>query len=206
MSKEQEIYLVRHLPTSMNKSGAYMGREFDPEILADEIAGFLRKLDYFKPGINLINPIFVSSPSLRCRQTMDIVMKHLGVVNKVVRVEPDFRETDFGEATGLTVVEIKERFPEVYAAWLEDQSKTAFPGGETYQDVQVRAWDALQKLLSQFEGSSSVVVCTHVDVIKMILFKVTNTPISSKPLFVISNGAICTLVTSKNGLKLKLGN
>ncbi len=206
MSKEQKVFLIRHLPTSMNKSGVYMGREFDPEILEDEIPRFLRRLDYLKPDIDLTDPVFVSSPALRCRQTMDIVMKSLGVVDKIVKVEPDFQETNFGEVSGLTAAEIKEKFPEVYASWIGKQSDTHFPGGETYQDVQVRAWNALQKQLQESEGNSTVIICSHVDVIKMILFKVTDTPIDSKPLLIISNGAICTLVASKSGLKLKLGN
>lgn len=201
---ERQIYLIRHLPTKYNGKGVYIGRSIDPDILQESIPQFTEKLEQLKGSIDLSNPLLYSSPARRCIQTIEIVKKHFGIEDTKVNIDPDFQETDFGLASGLTVAQIKEKFPGVYSAWTNDQSKTQFPEGESYNDVQARAWGALEKALEGVGAFSSLIVCAHVDVMKMILFKVTDTPISSKKLIVIPNGGICVLVTSGRELKLLL--
>ncbi len=200
---EKEVYLIRHLPTPMNKSGAYMGRDFDPEIIDDSTPDFLRKLDGLREIMDLSKPLLCTSPARRSIQTLEIVRKHFDIEHFEVKIDKNLQETDFGEASGLTVAQIKDKFPDVYTAWITDPSKTSFPGGETYLDVQERSWNALQDLLKVMDHFSSLIICTHVDVMKMILFKAINVPISSKPLVIIPNGGICTFVYQKNNLKLK---
>jgi alpha-ribazole phosphatase len=202
--KEQQIYLIRHLPTSMNKSGAYMGREHNPPILEGEVSVLIRKLEFMKEELNLANPVFYSSPALRCLQTLEIITAHLGLSEAPVKTDNRLLETDFGDVSGLTIKEMEEQFPEVFETLVTDQSKTVFPNGESYQDVQNRAWVTLKEIIENSRDASSIFVCSHVDVIKMILFKALDIPIKNKPLVIFQNGSICTLVVSNLGLKLKL--
>ncbi|KKQ75622.1 MAG: Phosphoglycerate mutase [Candidatus Woesebacteria bacterium GW2011_GWB1_38_5b] len=203
MDKDRDIYLVRHLPTEMNISGGFMGREFDPPIVDQEIEGFQEKITALMPSMSLDSVSFYSSPALRCRQTSEILQKTLNIGDSYIKLVPDLVETDFGEATGLTVKQIREKFPEVHEAWINDMSRVAYPGGETYQQVQERAWNALQEIIRETKDDSSVFICSHVDVIKMTLFKAFEIPISQKKFFVIPNGGICTLVLQSNELKFK---
>ncbi|MEK7497664.1 MAG: histidine phosphatase family protein [Patescibacteria group bacterium] len=89
-------------------------------------------------------------------------------------------------------------------AWKVDQGLTQFPGGESYKDVQKRAWSAVCEILKQTH-QETIVICTHVDVIKMIIFKAGNIPISSKPFFVVDSGSICNLLVSGDIIKIPFG-
>lgn len=182
-----------------------MGREHDPEILKDEveIKKLIRRIEFIKGDIDISNPAIFSSPALRCRQTADLVKDLLGLKDLDAKVEEGLKETDFGEASGLTVQQIMEKYPLVGDAWRNKQSKTHFPNGETYHDVQNRAYQSLENIVETSKDASAILIFTHVDVIKMIIFKILDIDIDNKPLLILENGGIAVIALSKDKLKLK---
>ena len=106
----------------------------------------------------------VSSPLLRTRETAEIVAEELGLD---VQIEPGFAEMAFGEWDGLAFFDIMERWPDDIRGWL-DSPDIAPPGGESFDAVHRRVDEARQRLLTDFEGQT-VVVVSHVTPIKTML-------------------------------------
>ena len=88
-----------------------------------------------------------SSDLSRARETAAVVAAQIGVA---VQLERGFREASFGEWEGLTVAEIRARFPEEYRLWRQDAISHRPQGGETIQ--------ALQGIGIKWEGCSTALV------------------------------------------------
>ncbi len=178
---DKYIVLIRHFPTSMNKSGKYMGRKFDPdiELTKSDLSQFSKKISFLKSLIDIENVKLFSSPALRCKQTMNLVVSQLGIKSTKVTEDNDFWETNMGDVEGMNIIEISKKYPRLYKTRVEKASKTRFPNGESYLQVQSRAWKGLQKALVM-SGGDDIIICTHVDVMKFIIFKVLNVSIDNK--------------------------
>ena len=55
-----------------------------------------------------------------------------------VEVDEAFRELDFGLFEGLTYEEAQQRFPAVYAQWMEHPTRVHFPEGDSYPSLRER--------------------------------------------------------------------
>src|SRR5436309_3404458 len=71
---------------------------------------------------------------------------------------PGFREAIFGLWEGLTVAEIRARYPEEYRLWREDAIAHRPPGGETIEALQARVVAAARAILEQHAGETVLVV------------------------------------------------
>ena len=116
----------------------------------------------------------ISSPLQRARATAEATARalHLEVV-----VEPDLRETAFGDWEGATFHEVKERWPQELDRWLADAS-VAPPGGESFDATAARVWAARDRIASAYPGQT-VVLVSHVTPIKQLLRKALDAPSSA---------------------------
>lgn len=105
----------------------------------------------------------VSSDLCRCRETAAIV---LGGRDITVRPEPRLREIALGAFEGLTVDEVRERFPGAYERRGCDIAGFTPQGGESFADVQKRAVAALTELAPL---CGNVLVVAHGGVNRTIL-------------------------------------
>jgi probable phosphoglycerate mutase len=85
----------------------------------------------------------VCSDLTRCRQTAALVLGERGLD---VRPEPRLREIALGHFEGLTVDEVRERFPGAYERRGCDIAGFRPQGGESFADVKARAVAALTEL------------------------------------------------------------
>jgi broad specificity phosphatase PhoE/ribonuclease HI len=157
------LVLVRHGETALTAQGRYSGRgdvplseqgEAQAMAAAGRVAGIARDV-----------AAVVTSPLARCVRTAELIAAELGGVD--VTVLPDLIECDFGVWEGLTFAEVRDRWPDEMAAWL-DSASAAPPGGESFQAVAGRARHAVATVLRAYPGSV-VVVVSHVSPIKLIL-------------------------------------
>ena len=116
----------------------------------------------------------VTSPLRRARRTAEEAARATGAP---LRVEADFRETDFGAWEGLTFAEAEQKWPAELAAWLADPG-TAPPGGESFTDVDRRVMAALDRLLARYAGTT-VLVVSHVTPIKTLVRHALLAPIEA---------------------------
>ncbi|MEF3698042.1 histidine phosphatase family protein [Desulfolutivibrio sp.] len=88
----------------------------------------------------------VASDLSRCLETARIMLHGRDIP---LRLEPRWREIGLGEWEGLTVAQVRERFPGCYEARGADLAGFRPAGGESFADVQARAGAALAALVSE---------------------------------------------------------
>jgi broad specificity phosphatase PhoE/ribonuclease HI len=113
--------------------------------------------------------VVVTSPVERAARTARAIHGALGIP---LETEPDLAECRFGAWEGLTLHEIRDRFPAALDAWL-GSTAVAPPGGESVDQVTERVLAAVGRLQAT-HPASTVVVVTHVTPIKILLREVLN--------------------------------
>ena len=140
------VLLVRHGQSEWNAEGRWQGQADPPltdlgRLQAREAAGALGTVD-----------AVWASDLQRAVETATIIADQLGVGPVVV--DPDLRERDAGEFSGLTRPEIAARFP----GYLDDGRRP--PGWEPDEALVARAWRALHAIAAEVPGGD-VLVITH---------------------------------------------
>ncbi|HVF75817.1 MAG TPA: histidine phosphatase family protein [Acidimicrobiales bacterium] len=152
------LLLFRHGQSTWNAEGRWQGWADPPlsslgeeqaRAAADRLAG---------SGLTAV----VSSDLLRARQTAAIIAERLGL--DVLDVEPDLRERNIGDWSGLTTAEIEQGWPGALAAWRAGAFESP-PNGEAHSDILARVMAVLERL-SVLDGT--LLVVTHGGVIHLV--------------------------------------
>lgn len=150
------ILLVRHGESEWNAVGRWQGQADSPltdlgRSQAKAAAG----------AVGLVDRV-LSSDLVRARETAEIIADQLGLGPVVI--DPDLRERNAGEWTGLTRTEIHARFP---GALPGDPARTdgsrdivAPPGYEPHEHLLARGLAAVQRWAAAAGGGDAVAV-TH---------------------------------------------
>jgi ribonuclease H / adenosylcobalamin/alpha-ribazole phosphatase len=116
----------------------------------------------------------LTSTMRRTRETADVVAAELGLQVEVV---DGFRECNFGEWDGLTLEQVRERWPAELERWLASHEARP-PGGESIVEVQSRVEKSLGHVLMTYAGQT-VVLISHVNPIKLVVRKCLDAPLHS---------------------------
>jgi len=143
------IVLVRHGETDWNRESRFQGHADTPlnedgRSQAQELA----KLLVAEPVTALY-----TSPLRRASETAEILAATLGVEARALEA---LREIDVGAWEGLTIDEVRERYPER----LDEDWRSGWEDGETYDELERRVVPALVELGSRHDGGH-VVGVTH---------------------------------------------
>ncbi len=159
--KRTTLILVRHGETVANVENIFRGRQNFPlndngRRQAKLLAEALAKYD--------VSAIY-SSPLSRALETAKAVAQKfsLGVV-----VEPKLTNISLGSWEGKPHTEIAKLFPKEYDLWRTEPERLVIPGGETLSEVQARAFEAVERIVSENEGKT-VVVVSHRAVLKPLI-------------------------------------
>jgi ribonuclease H / adenosylcobalamin/alpha-ribazole phosphatase len=137
----------------------------------------------------------VSSPLRRTRQTAEVVA---GVLGLAVRVVDEFRECAFGDWEGHTFAEVRERWPDELAAWLGSTALQP-PGGESFDEVDVRVRLARDKVLA-LHPQGTVLVVSHVTPIKSLVRAALEAPPVSLLRMELSPASVSEILWFDNGV------
>lgn len=142
------LLLVRHGATEWNLTKRAQGQADIPLtdvglLQAKEAAERLAEID--------IDAVYSSDLSRSVDTARAIADAH-GVD---VTTDPDLREIDQGEWTGLTNDEIRERWPD---RWGAARHYNARPGGESPEQVRARALRAVRRIVEKHPGDTVVAV------------------------------------------------
>lgn len=157
--KATTIFLIRHGETPLTPMKKFSGDgPLDPHLTEEGLA----QAELVAAAIAELNPeIIVASPLNRTRQTAEAISKVTGLP---INFDQTWIECSFGIWDGMSIEEVKARYPADYQAWL---SSTAFapPEGESYDAVAIRIEEALEQIVSMYP-SQRVAVVTHNGTIK----------------------------------------
>lgn len=135
------LYLVRHGETEWHSENRYAGSS-DIALTPKGIEQGIKLAEWVKgEDIDLI----VSSDLSRAITTATPSAQALNVAHKI---DPRFREVNFGLGEGLTSDEMQSKFPQARNAFIAAPADSALPNGERGADAVNRAFNALFELIS----------------------------------------------------------
>jgi broad specificity phosphatase PhoE len=106
-----------------------------------------------------------TSPLSRAYETAEQVLAPHGIK---ASVDEGFLDMDYGEWTGKSEEEVKQRWPSEYADWLLQPHKTRPPGGTTIKEIFDKSFTALTALGSRHAGQT-IAVFSHRVVNKLLI-------------------------------------
>jgi len=130
----------------------------------------------------------------RALETAEVIGRVLGLKPEPTRA---LREIYLGEWEGLRTEEVAERFPQAWAAWVEEPDWDVVPGGEGAALFDARVGAALDEILRRHKHGD-VLVVTHGGVIQVALHRIVGRPSRGLFPFRIQNASI-SLIEKRNG-------
>lgn len=194
-----KLYLVRHGETDWNAEGRIQGHsDIELNVRGLEQA---RRLAARMPGEGTFQAIY-ASPLRRAFRTAEAVgeILQLPVISDVRLLE-----RSLGQLEGLTMSDIREKFPDVHHAWHEGGTRPHIPGEETREQFVGRTREFIRDIRAK-HGDGRVLAITHGGTINMLLMAGLNLDIERPLPFHIDNASINILQWGERGARLRLLN
>jgi len=212
------IILVRHGETDWNALGILQGQA--NTTLNDVGVSQMEDLGAsWEKNVGLNVDVVYSSPSLRAKQAAEILCKYLSISPFEIKLNDNLQEMGLGILTGVPKAEIPSNpeYLDIYKQWItdldyaqpsgqaaeiSDYTKHYLEGkefsGESLNTIQTRAWNALNEIVEENKGKI-ILVSSHGGIIKVILCKVTDTPLNEYSKFSVSNASTTILEFKSDG-------
>jgi probable phosphoglycerate mutase len=118
-----------------------------------------------------------TSPVQRCVATGQAIAAATGAPTKVVSALNDL---DYGDWTWLTYEAARAADADLFDRWYSAPATVRFPGGESLQDLVLRAGDAMRQAAAEAVGDGAVLVLvTHDSVGRAMLMQALDQPLSA---------------------------
>lgn len=197
------LILVRHGETPWTREGRFQGAE-DTGLTPEGVAQAERLAK--RLAREAIDAAYASDLK-RAVETARRIMAGQGSV----RIDPRFRELDFGAWEGLTYSEVQARYPLALARWEADPMTRAPHGGESLGELFKRLQGALDEikerhwgqtvLIVAHGGSLQVLLCLAFGLTPQARWQFNVSPASLSELFLYEDRAVLTLFNDTCHLK-----
>jgi len=180
------LLLIRHAESTGNRQRRLQGRADFPltergRRQAQELAAALST-----QAVRAVH----SSPIKRALHTAEAIAGHLGLK---VEIETALQEYDFGELSGLTWPEIRERRPQLIEQLLSDSADfPRYPAEEGREAFRERVCGALWGIAERHAGEEAVAVVTHAGPIAVFLLDVLQRGYQRPIPFTLDNASVTT--------------
>ena len=155
-----EIILVRHGETEWNVAEVFRGRS-DVELNETGIKQAKLLAEYLS---DLKLDAIYSSPLKRALKAAEMIASY----HKLdVEIAPGLIDFNYGGWQGLPHQEVKNKYKELYAQWINSPNKVKMPAGESLNDVRKRATGVVDNIIAKYEGT--VVLVSHRVVNKVLI-------------------------------------
>lgn len=156
------LLLIRHAQTDDNAQGRISGwtdscLSGQGRAQAERLAAHVRRL----PPLERL----YASPLQRAWLTAAAIGAAVGLAPEPA---PGLREIHFGEVEGTAFVDFEQRYPELYARWLDPTAELLWPGGESRAGFRRRIMAALEPIEAE-SHVRRVAVVSHGGVIATYL-------------------------------------
>ena len=156
------LILVRHGETSWNEERRMQGGFSDVELNErgrQQAASLARALENEE-----IAAIYASPLSRALDTARAIASRH----RLEVEVDDDLREIDAGDVDGLSLDELRAEHGDFWQEWRQGADTFRMPGGESVEEVQDRAWRAIERI-RQGTSQGTVVVVAHTFIVLTVI-------------------------------------
>jgi broad specificity phosphatase PhoE len=152
---DTRIFLVRHGETHWNLTHRFQGRTNVP--LNQEGKNQARALALTLKEEPLL--AIYSSPLVRAVETARFIKEFHP--SAPFFEEEGLTEMDLGEFDGMEAVDWSAHYPDFLKAWRSTPGRLKMPGGESLQEVQVRAIETLKRITQLYPSGSTLLLCSH---------------------------------------------
>ncbi len=184
------LILVRHGRTNNNKEARFGTLDDCPldEVGRDQAKRAAKRLLEFE-----INHIY-SSPIPRAKETAEIIAAEQSLK---VTIRPELKEYNNGIVAGLTVDELRQKFPEIYLdmqGWInmgpvQNRARFLAPEAESMDDFKKRIL-AFQDFILVNHPGQIVVAVTHLAIIKGFMALLFGSSLNSQMNFLADNASV----------------
>lgn len=196
-----EIILVRHGLTLWNRTARIQGIS---DVKLSEEGLRQAKLLAEKFPFDSVDAIY-SSDLARAKFTAQFIADKF---NLPLNIDADFREVNFGAWEGKTFAELEKIDAERLKIFHTSPDKLVIEGAETFQQAQVRAMNAIKKLVARHESEnfSRIVVVTHGCIIRTIICGILEVPLKNMWRIRQHNTGVTAIHTYDNYFTMSLFN
>ena len=156
-----QIILVRHGQTPWNKDKIFRGSKDIP--LNDAGREEARLAGEWLKG-DTIHAAYCS-PLSRARDTGEAIARHHGLP---VLDLPGLADICYGDWEGVPLTEVKVKYADLYRQWEAAPHTVRFPHGETLDEVNARALDAVEEVLLR-HPRQTILLAAHRAVNKVLI-------------------------------------
>ena len=181
------LILVRHGETAWNKEGRFQGES----LVGLNQRGLTQARQVARALASMKPAALYSSPLPRTLMTAQEISNELSI--PVVALE-GIKEINLGDLEGITGQEMRKDHAEVWNAWRKEPSQVVFPGGESIEQLQERAWRAIEDI-ERSHREEKVVAVSHNFAIRAILCRFLGLPLSRFHMLRVDLGSISILQT-----------
>lgn len=155
-----KLFLVRHGQTEYNNTLRFQGVT-DIPLNSTGVEQAAKVGEYFK---NIELSVIYSSPLSRAFVTAEAIGKDKKLVpNKV----DAFKEVNFGVWEGMHSSDIAEQYSEEWSAFFDHPATALPPEGETMQQAQKRAYEAVLEIIAR-HPEEDIAIVAHGGIIRLL--------------------------------------
>ncbi len=161
---DMELLLIRHGQTSLHKRKVLTGWTNDPGLDFDGQEQVKRLAEYISEFLSQLHfDAIYTSPLPRAKQTAEILSVILAVP---LIVDDNLRDINIGDWAGQSLADVVDSA--IGKNYFLDPVGIRLPHGEEITEVLERVIPVIERIREEFLNGS-VIVVTHLDVIKLIL-------------------------------------
>lgn len=167
----KKLYLIRHGESEWNALKKIQGQQDVPLTEKGTKQAELTGKRLIKEDIKKI----YSSDLKRAYQTAKIIGNILNV--EVIPIK-ELREINFGIWEGLNSDILESKYPKEHELWLKQPEKLKIDGAETIFEVQKRAMESINKIISDNDNEDNILIVSHGATLKTIILGLLGVDIS----------------------------
>ncbi len=180
--EKTSITVVRHGETEWNVSRQLQGRQN-----SNLTTNGLRQADLTAEALKDTRfDILYSSDLKRALETARIINRYH---NLDIQIDKSLAERNFGVMEGLKQEEIQQRFPDVYAGYMQRNEEFQIPEGESLITFFNRVRNGVNAI-SQLHSGKSILIITHGGVLDCLMRLIFSYSLSAPRSFSIYNASI----------------
>lgn len=164
------IYLARHGQTEWNSSGFYQG--FTNVQLNQ--TGIIQAEAVAKELTSVHFDSIIASDLDRARITAETILGNRQIPFKT---DERLREINFGDWEGLTYDQIEAKWPHSIYTMYRSPDKVKISNGESFQEVQERAWQALTDEMTAIGEDKTILIVAHGGTNRTLICKMLSLPL-----------------------------